>query len=59
MIVSKCCSWDVFVANGDSNLHYYVCEKCELACDAMCSFDLEGACDARNEKQAFEKDRTA
>ncbi len=35
MVVSKCCKHNVWVYNGQEGTSYYVCGKCDFACDTI------------------------
>lgn len=40
MIVSRCCKERVWVCHGNEGTSYYVCGKCDLACDTMTPLEL-------------------
>lgn len=40
MILSRCCKQRVYVEDGDSESHYYVCTRCDRACDTVSSLNL-------------------
>jgi len=37
MIVSRCCKEAVYVYSADEGTSFYVCGKCNHACDTVCS----------------------
>lgn len=40
MIVSRCCKEKVWIYCGNEGNSFYVCERCDLACDTMTPLEL-------------------